>query len=49
LKQILINLTANALKFRSLGKIKITAAYDSECELLRVAVTDSGKGINSAD
>jgi protein-histidine pros-kinase len=45
----LINLTKNALKFTAMGEIKIKATYDTASELLRVSVTDSGKGINPAD
>lgn len=45
LKQVLINLTKNALKFTSLGEISIQAAFDPENEELRVAVHDTGRGI----
>ena len=46
LKQILINLTKNALKFCSYGKITIKAAYDISEEMLKVHVIDTGKGID---
>ena len=46
LKQILINLVKNALKFTKKGWIKIVASYDKETELLKVRVYDSGKGIH---
>ena len=45
LKQILINLVKNALKFTKQGSIRILAAYDSEEEMLKVQVIDTGKGI----
>ena len=32
-----------------MGEIKIKAAYDAEFKLLRVSVTDSGKGIDPTD
>ena len=49
LKQILINLTKNALKFCQNGVITIRVAYDVELELLKVHIIDTGKGINSKD
>lgn len=45
LKQVLINLTKNALKFTVEGNIKIVAAYDYASEQLKVHVIDTGKGI----
>ena len=49
LKQVIINLTKNALKFTFNGEIKIRATYDAASELLRVSVTDSGKGIDPVE
>ena len=49
LKQVLINLTKNALKFTVNGVIKIVLAYDYAAEQLKVHVIDSGKGITSEE
>lgn len=49
LKQILINLVKNSLKFTKQGWIKIVAAYDEETEMLQVHIFDSGKGIKQED
>ena len=38
-------MTKNSLKFTVGGTIKIVAAYDYACELLKVHIIDSGKGI----
>ena len=40
LKQVLINLTKNALKFTTKGHIEIKAAYEASTEMLKVSVTD---------
>ena len=45
LKQILINLVKNALKFTKKGHIKLIAAYDESAQMLRVHIIDNGKGI----
>lgn len=49
LKQILINLTKNALKFTLRGNIYILASYDEETAKLIVHVVDTGKGINNRE
>ena len=49
LKQILINLVKNALKFTLGGFIKIYMAYDSENSLIKTHVVDTGKGIKPED
>ena len=49
LKQILINLVKNALKFTRKGNIRVVMAYNQEEELLKVHVIDTGKGIRSQD
>ena len=45
LKQIMINLIKNAIKFTVDGFIRIIASYDEESEFLTVHVIDTGKGI----
>ena len=47
LKQILINLVKNALKFTRKGNIRVVMAFDQEEEMLKVHVIDTGKGIRS--
>ena len=49
LKQILINLVQNALKFTRIGQIHIFMAYDEERQLLKAHVVDNGKGIRAED
>ena len=49
LKQILINLVKNALKFTRKGNIRVVMAYNQEEEMLKVHVIDTGKGIRSQD
>ena len=49
LKQILINLVKNALKFCRRGLIHIIMAYDQAEQMLKVLVIDTGKGISAED
>lgn len=49
LKQILINLVKNALKFTIQGHIKVIAAYDIATKMLKIHVADSGAGIRRED
>jgi signal transduction histidine kinase len=48
-KQIIINLLTNALKFTPHGWVKVTAGYDRRRERVAIAVTDSGIGISPKD
>ena len=46
LKQILINLCSNAIKFTASGFVRIEVSCDSEYRQIRFDVTDSGIGMN---
>lgn len=48
-KQILVNLLSNALKFTHEGSIRVMTAYDRAAGTLTVEVRDTGIGIASAD
>jgi signal transduction histidine kinase len=48
-KQIIINLLTNALKFTSQGWVKVTAAYDTRLDRVAISVADSGIGISPKD
>jgi len=45
LRQVLINLVGNALKFTTDGKVSIRASFDKEAEQLLIKVIDTGEGI----
>jgi signal transduction histidine kinase len=51
LRQILLNLTDNALKYTETGRVRIDAraAHDDGQSTLLVSVSDTGIGIESAD
>jgi signal transduction histidine kinase len=49
LKQILINLVKNALKFCKRGQIRIVLTFDEAQNMLKVHIVDSGKGIVQED
>ncbi|MEO6213607.1 MAG: histidine kinase dimerization/phospho-acceptor domain-containing protein, partial [Vicinamibacterales bacterium] len=48
-KQIVLNLLSNALKFTPSGSVTITANYDTRSRLVKIAVRDTGVGIPQAD
>jgi signal transduction histidine kinase/ActR/RegA family two-component response regulator len=45
LRQVLLNFLSNAVKFTDAGSVRIRSSYDAERQRLRVAVTDTGRGI----
>jgi signal transduction histidine kinase len=48
-KQIVLNLLSNALKFTPAGSVTILAAYDGKKRTVTIAVRDTGMGIPLAD
>jgi PAS domain S-box-containing protein len=48
-KQIVLNLLSNALKFTPAGTVTIRASYDSREKMVAIAVEDSGVGIARED
>ena len=48
-KQIVLNLLSNALKFTPAGSVKIKASYEARARMVSIAVTDTGVGIDPAD
>lgn len=49
LKQIILNLVANAYKFTKSGFIKIRVDYVNEFNTVEISVEDTGLGINEQD
>jgi signal transduction histidine kinase len=49
IKQIVLNLLSNALKFTPHGSVTIGASYDVRSRMVAIAVRDTGVGIPSAD
>lgn len=49
LKQVLINLISNALKFTSIGQISVQSKFNKESRMLSIDVIDTGVGIKKAD
>jgi len=45
LRQVLLNLVGNAIKFTDAGQVGIAAGYDANAGRLRIAVSDTGIGI----
>jgi len=48
LRQILINLCSNAIKFTEQGSVSVNTTYDSQKNLLRFTVTDTGIGLTDS-
>ena len=48
-KQIVLNLLSNALKFTPAGSVTMSASFDVKTRTLAIAVTDTGTGIEPAD
>jgi signal transduction histidine kinase len=49
IKQIVLNLLSNALKFTPHGSVTIGASYDGKSRMVAIAVRDTGVGIPEAD
>jgi len=48
-KQIVLNLLSNALKFTPAGSVTMTASYDARVRQVAIAVKDTGVGIPDED
>ena len=48
-KQIVLNLLSNALKFTPAGSVTMTASYDPRAKEITIAVRDTGVGIPQQD
>lgn len=48
-KQILVNLLSNALKFTHEGSVTVTAAFQASSRTIAIAVNDTGIGIAETD
>ena len=47
-RQIVVNLVSNALRYTDAGHVAIAVSWDQPARMLRLAVTDSGRGIPAA-
>ena len=45
IRQILLNLLGNAMKFTEEGRVELRVGYDGEAQVLRLSVIDTGPGI----
>jgi PAS domain S-box-containing protein len=48
-RQVLLNLVGNAVKFTEVGEVRLETDYDVELGRLRVSVTDTGPGVRAED
>jgi PAS domain S-box-containing protein len=48
-RQVLLNLVGNAVKFTEVGEVVLEAAYDNGKGRLRMSVIDTGPGVGEAD
>jgi PAS domain S-box-containing protein len=48
-RQVLLNLVGNAIKFTNDGGVAVDVAYDGAAQSLHIGVTDTGQGISPAD
>jgi signal transduction histidine kinase/CheY-like chemotaxis protein len=48
-RQVLINLVGNAVKFTRAGGVRVSAAYDPATDRLSYRVVDTGPGLDAAD
>ncbi|NQE64207.1 ATP-binding protein [Caulobacter sp. RHG1] len=48
-RQVLLNLIGNAVKFTDAGEVRLDTEYDVEAGRLRVTVTDTGPGVTAED
>ncbi len=48
-RQVLLNLLGNAVKFTEAGEVRLDARYDATAQTLHITVTDTGPGIPPED